>query len=164
MQQEAVPDRGIALELLHVDRGEQLDGVALDAMGVRARMRVLRLERGRKRGDRLEIRVLKELALAALDLEQMAQVARVQEHLLVRGARPLHASRGGTAAAGQPFDDREQVERAERLPDERLGAGALRAPRLLGVGAGEQHDRNQLRLLVALQPRAELGSAHAGHA
>ena len=67
------------------------------------------------------------------------QVARVQQELLVVAvldrARQLRPGRG-VSALHEPLDDREQLERAERLADERLGAGALRLPRLVDVGAG----------------------------
>ena len=45
--------------------------------------RVLRLERAGKRGDSLDVGLLHEGALTALDLEDVAQVARVQDQLLI---------------------------------------------------------------------------------
>ena len=80
--------------------------------------------------DGLLVRLLEQLALPALDLDQVAEVARVQQQLLL--ARPRAWPRGtGTPLkpAREPLDDREQLERAERLQHERVGAAASRPRR-----------------------------------
>ncbi len=134
-------------------------------MRVRVRPHVPRLECDRERRDRLEIRVLEQCPLAALDLEQMLQVARVEQDFLLRRARLARATgRNAVASTRKGLDGREQVERAERLPHERLGAALLGTPRLLVVGAGQEHDRDLLRAVGALQARGQLRAAHAGHA
>jgi hypothetical protein len=66
-------------------------------------------------------------------------------------------------SSGKPFDGREEIQRAERLAHERVGATTLDAAHLLFVGTGEQHDGDLLRPLGGLQAHAELGAAHAGH-
>ena len=99
----------------------------------------------------------------ALDVEHVPKVARIEHELLVgrlRAARPARHRR----PPGDALHDGEQVERAERLVDERSRTRALRAPRLLRIGAGQEHDRDVLRPLLRLQPLAELGAAHPGHA
>ena len=102
------------------------------------RSHVPRLERRRKRRHRLEVRVLEKRSLAALDLEQVLEVAGIEQHLFLGGAG-LAGPPGGNAllSPGKPFDDREQVEWAERLAHERLGAAALRASRFFVVSTGE---------------------------
>src|SRR6266536_1936423 len=101
--------------------------VALYALRVRAGARVLRLQRARERRDRLEIRALQELALAALDLEPVPQVSRVEQQVLVRAPSVLlrGPERNAQPAARQSFRDGKQLERAERLAHDRIGAGLL---------------------------------------
>ena len=130
VEQEAVLDARI-VEERRLDRLRQLDRVALDALRVRGGAEVLRLERAGERGHRLAVGPLQELPAAALDLEQAAQVVRVQQQLLVRLRRRAGAERPLVEPAGELLDDAEQLERAERLAQERVGA---RLPgRLLGL-------------------------------
>src|SRR5262249_61149909 len=98
------------------------DRIALHPLGVRPRPRVLRLERGGERGDGLVIGTLDQVTLAALDLEQMPEVARVEQELLLRLALLRRSERNPVQAAREPFHDRQQLERAERLAQERIGA------------------------------------------
>jgi len=101
--------------------------------------------------------------LRTLQLEHVAEVARIeQELLLVRtGAPRLDRHR---RAPEQSLDDRKQLERAERLPDEGRRACLLRRARFVCVRAREEHDRNVARALRCLQPTTELGASDAGHA
>ena len=102
---------------------------------------------------RLLVGVLEEDALPALDLEQVAEVARVEEELLPlvhRGSSPRAG--GGTAARppGEALDDVEELERAERLPREARRRRAAACDRGVAVARGrEQDDRDARRLLVA---------------
>src|SRR6478735_6920440 len=88
---------------------------------------VLRLERAREGRHRLQVGTLQQLALPALDLEQVAQVARVEEQLFLGPCRPLlrRTERDAVEAAGETLGDGEQLERAEGLPDERIRSDAL---------------------------------------
>jgi hypothetical protein len=94
----------------------------------------------------------------------VAEVLRVQEELLLRVVRPPRAKRNAVLLACEPLDGREQLERAERLADERVGAHLVR--RLLGaaVGAGEQHDAETVVRVVGAQLAAEVEAASPGHA
>jgi len=78
----------------------------------------------------------------------------------------LRGPRAGTTSlsAGKSFDDRQQIERAERLAHERVGTAAFRAPRLLVVRARQEDDRDLPRPGGTLQPHTQLRAAHAGHA
>ena len=99
-------------------------------------------------GHGLEIGILQERPLAALDLEQMLEIARVQEQLLLgdrslaRGARHRRptASRSTTASRSSGLNG---------LRTSAVGAGAFRAPRLLLVGARQEDDRDLLRPRLA---------------
>ena len=64
--------------------------------------------------------------------------------------------------AGQLLDDLEQLERAERLADERVGTcgTALFVARV--GGAGEQHDRYLGRGRLSPQTAAERDAVHVG--
>src|SRR5919204_5250587 len=104
--------------------------------------RVLRLQRGRERGHGLVVRALQEMPLPALDLEQVAQVARVEEQLLLRLALARGAERDPVEAAGEALDDREQLERAERLPEKCLGADLESRVGRAAVRTAENDDRN----------------------
>src|SRR5581483_7205680 len=84
--------------------------------------------------------------LAALELEQAAQVAG--EELRLAGARGrLRASRPARRlAARELLDDVDQLERAERLAQERVGACSSGVARRLASGQHE-HGQRRLRLL-----------------
>src|SRR5438067_9190336 len=110
---------------------------------MRARPGVFRLERARERGDGLSVGALEQNALAPLELEQVAQVTGVEQNLLVR-LPPLRCpERDAVETPGQALDDRKQLERAERLQQERVGPG-FHALGLGALGAGEQDNRNPL--------------------
>ena len=144
VEQEPVLDARVHQELW-LDRLRELDRVALYSLRVEAGAEVLGLERARERGDGLPVRPLQELLPAALDLEQAAQVVRVQQQLLVPGRGSRGPERPLVEAAGEALDDREQLERAERLAQERIRARAPR--RLLGLlaGSGQEDDADPAR-------------------
>src|SRR5436853_3447557 len=129
---------------------------------MRARTGVLRFKRGRKCGNRLVVRALQQVALTSLDLEQMPQVARVQEQLLLRLAFLRGAERDPVEAAGEALDDGEQLERAERLPEERVSAGGNGFVRGAAVRTAEDDDRDALRVPRALQMPAKRKAVDAG--
>ncbi len=62
-----------------------------------------------------------------------------------------------------PLNDRQELERAERLAHERGGARALRVPRLFRLRPGQQDDRDVARRVVGLEPAAQLDAVHLGH-
>ena len=163
VQQEPVLGRRIVREL-GVHRARELERVALHALRVRAGARVLRLQGAGERGDGLPVGLLNERALRALDLQQVAQVARVQEQLLPFAADLLRrAERNAVETSREPLDHGEQLERAEGLRHERLGAGGVRGDARATLGTGEQDDGDATRLDVRLQLTAELEPVHAGH-
>ena len=103
VEQEAVLDARVVQQLGRAHRRE-LDRVALHALRVRARARVLRLERARERGDGVVVGGVEQRALLALDLEQVAKVARVEEQLLLgshAARRPARARRSGHRRAAR---------------------------------------------------------------
>ena len=161
VEQEAVLHARI-VEQRRLDRLRQLDRVALDPLRVRRGAEILRLERAGERSHRLAVRPLQELPATALDLEQTAQIVRVQQQLLVRFRRHAGAERAVVEPAGEVLDDVQQLERAERLAEEHI---RTRLPgRLLGhpVGAGEQDDPDPARRGIFLQPPAERDAVFAG--
>ena len=92
----------------------------------------------------------------------MAKVARVEQELVPVLDRALTSRRRrhGVEAARQPLDDVEELERAERLAQVRVGAGVALDGRV-AHRAREQDDGNVRCARVRLQAPAELGSAHA---
>src|SRR5690349_13368445 len=115
---------------------------------------ILCLERLREGPDRLLVRLLQQVALAALELEQAPQVVRVEEQLLL-GPLVGHQREGALEqAAGELLDEAEQVERAEWLAQEGLGARARRLL-LVRVAAREDDHRDVARLGLALERTAE---------
>ena len=164
VQQEPVLGGRIVCEL-GVHRARELERVALHALRVRAGARVLRLQGAGERGDGLAVGLLQAATRwRALDLEQVAQVARVQEQLLPFAADLLRrAERNAVEASREPLDHGEQLERAEGLRHERLGAGGVRSDARATLGAGEEDDGDATRLAVRLQLTAELEPVHAGH-
>ena len=129
-------------------------------MGSRAR--VLGLERGRERRDRLVVGAFDQMALATLDLEQMPEIACVEEQLLLGLSLPLRAEGDSVQAARKPLDDREQLQRAEGLAEERIGAGFKGCFGRPAVGAAQDHDRDVFRRAVPLQLPAEGKAVHPG--
>ena len=120
------------------DPRRRRDGITLDSLRVRPRPRVLRLERARERRDGFLVGLLEEVSLSPLDLEQMSEVARVEQQLLTRVRASRRSVRHAVEPARQPLDDGEQLERAERLQEECVGAGApfLRGARPSRSGSG----------------------------
>src|SRR5436309_6774525 len=106
---------------------------------MRAGARGLRFQRTRERRHRLQVGALQKLTLPAFELEQVAKVAGVEEQLLPRAAAALlrGAERHAVQSPGQALGNGEQLERAKRLADERVGAGALRCCARAAAGAGE---------------------------
>src|SRR5207244_6693076 len=128
----------------------ELGGVAVNTLRMLGRTGVLRLERGRQGRHRLVIRVLEEPSVLPLELEQMPQVPRIEEQLLVRQALLTRAERRSVEASGEALDDGEELQRAEGLEHERVRAD-LACNSLVGeVRTGQQHDRNVASRLRAL--------------
>ena len=86
VEEEAVLHARV-VEQRRLDRFRQHDRVALHPLRMGRGAEVLRLERARECSHRLPVRPLQELLPAALDLEQPAQVVRIQQQLLVGRAR-----------------------------------------------------------------------------
>jgi hypothetical protein len=70
------------------------------------------------------------------------------------------SSRWRRSFAGQPLDDREELERAERLAQD--GVGARRAE-LRDVGARQEDHRDVSRLRIALEGGAVFDAVDARH-
>ena len=162
MEQEAVLHGRVAGDE-RIERPRELEGVALHPLRVLARAGVLGLERTCERRDGLAVGTLDQCALTALQLDQVAQVARVEQELLLVGAAPGAAKRQAHAAACEPLDDRQELERPERLQQQRVGA-RLAGVVLDVVEAREQDDADVLRRTLALQPTAELDPVDTGQA
>jgi len=90
----------------------------------------------------------------------VAKVARVQQQLLLRIGAARRPERHARKAARETLDDGEQLEGAEGLLDQRVGA---RAVQLREIRAGEKHDRDVPRLRIAPQRGAVLETVDAGH-
>jgi hypothetical protein len=160
VQQEAVLDARVVQQLGRAHACE-LDGVELHALRMGTRARVLRLERAGERGDCVVIRSVEQRPLLALDLEEMTEVARVQQELLLRVDASRRTERHAVHSAGEALDDRQQLERAEGLFDQCVGA---RAVKIRELGAGQEDDRNvpclrrtpkRSRVLEPVDPRHE---------
>jgi len=165
VQQEAVRGARVVCDR-HVAHGlRESARIALHALRMRARARVLRLERAGERGDGLHISALQQLALAALELEHVAQVARVQEQRLLRIARALarRTERHAVKTTREPLCDCEQLERAERLAHERVRTDALRFCACSAGRAGEEDDRDVARARIRFELSAELQPGRARH-
>src|SRR5438067_11203384 len=85
----------------------------------------------------------------------MPKVARVEQELLLRLALLRSPEGYSVEAAREPLDDRKQLQRAERLPQERVGAGLDRCVGGPALGAAQDDDRDVLCRAVALQLAAE---------
>ena len=117
----------------------------------------------RERRDRLAVRALEQAPLRALDLDQVTQVARVEDELLLAGLVGRAAHRRPHARAGESLDDAEQLERPERLQQQRVGAGG--AGDVLDVlHPRQQHDPDRVRVGGGLELPAEGEPVHPGHA
>ena len=164
VEEEAVLGARV-VDQVRADLAGQLERVALDALGVGPRARVLRLERARQRGDGLLVGVLQQRPLTPLDLKQVAEVARVEEELLLVSL-PLgrERRRHRLEAAGQALDDVEELEWAEGLPHVGVRGRRLAGEREVADRAREEDDGDALRHGVGLHAPAELEPAHPGHA
>ena len=147
-----------------VDRPRQLHRVALNALRMRPRSRVLRLEGARKCCDGLPVGLLEQEPLATLELEELPEVARVEKKLLVDRPVVDRTRRRRFDSAREPLDDRQECERAEGFPHERVGARLLARPLRAPVLPREEHDRDLARLRVLLHRSAESQAVHARHA
>ena len=136
VEQEPVLEAGVVEQLRAVDLRE-LEGVADDPLGVLAGADVLGLERACESGHGLLVGGLDQRPLDALDLEQPAQVLRVEEQLLVGPLVDHQAVRAFGQPAREPLDHLEEVERAEWLAHECFGAGDVLLAR---VCSGQEHD------------------------
>jgi hypothetical protein len=110
------------------------------------------------------VRLLEQAPLPTLELQQIAQVPRVEQELLAGPALPAGAERHGVDPDGEPLHDREQLQRAERLQEQRVRADLLRRRLVRLVGARQEHDRDVLRRTRSLQPRAERRAVETRHA
>src|SRR5438874_5199969 len=90
----------------------------------------------------------------------MPKVARVEQELLLRLALLRSPEGYSVEAAREPLDDRKQLQRAERLPQERVGAGLDRCVGGPALGAAQDDDRDLLCRAVALQLAAEGEAVH----
>ena len=115
-----------------------------------------------ERGDGLEVGVLEERALAALELDQVAEVSCVEEQLLLARLRlpGNHPRRHRPVPTGDPLDDGEQLERPERLQEERIGAAEV----VHVVATGQEHDPDVAGLGIGLQHPAEDDPVDPRHA
>ncbi len=109
-----------------------------------ARAEVSRLQGRREDRDGLRVGLDEELVLAATDLDQPVQVGGVDDV----GAPVQLAEAGPPDEWG---DECEQLERAERLAEERFGAGVARRATCF-VRAADRDDRDLLRLWRLTQP------------
>ena len=107
VEEEPVLDPLVAASQGGIDRGQQLERVTLHALRVRAGLHVLPLESGRERGNGLQVRRDEERTLLALEREQMAEVARVEQHFLHRLGGPRAGLRDVEPPPGQALDGRE---------------------------------------------------------
>ena len=153
MQQKAVLERRIGGKC-RVDHGRELEGVALDPLRVLAGTRILGAERGGERRDRFAVRALEQATLGALDLDQVPQVACVEDELLLVGARGGAAHGDTCARPRQALDDAEQLERAKRLRQQSIRAGG--SCNILDVlHPGQQHDPDVAPVRSGLELPAE---------
>ena len=90
--------------------------------------------------------------------------ARVEEQLLVGGRSAGGAEWDALHAPREALDHREELERAERLPQIRVGPHGLGGLLGLAVGAREEDDGDVGGRRVALQLSAERQPVDDGHA
>ena len=112
------------VEQARVDELRERQRVMLDALRVAARARILRLECVGKRRDRLPVGMLQQATLPAFDLDDPAQVARIDEQLL--GVAFAAGDDAFVRRLVEPVDQRQQRQWAERLPQNRPRARPLR--------------------------------------
>ena len=133
---------------------------------MRTRARVLRLERAGERRHGLEIGALQQLALTALHFQHVPQIARIEEELLAGPAGGVllpRSERNAEQSARKSFRNRKQLERAERLEHEGIGAGLLRRCAGSALRAGQEHDRDVASRRCRLQLGTELEAGCPGH-
>ena len=92
----------------------------------------------------------------------MAEVARIQNELLLAGATLRAPHRSAGDRAGEALDDAEQLERPERLQEQRVRAGGA-GHVLHVVHSGQQDDADRARVGALLQLAAEGEAVHARH-
>src|SRR5205807_3194935 len=137
VQEEAVLEAGI-VEERRVDRLRQGQGVLLDALCMAARVRILGLERLGERNDRLSVRMLEETPLSPLRLDKPTEIARIDEQLF--RVRLASSDDQLSGRLGQLVDQRDQLERTERLAENRVRAGRPRL-RIQEIGPRQQDHR-----------------------
>ncbi len=101
----------------------QGDRVALHPLRVCSRARVLCLERARERRHSLLVRLLDEEPLSPLDLEEVAEVAGVEDQLLAGVTLSGRTEGDAVEPARQALDDGEELEWAEGLDEVGVRAG-----------------------------------------
>ncbi len=126
------------------------------------RSRVLCLERVGEGGHRLAVRLLKETPLRALDLDDAAEIAGIDEQLLcITLAPPDHELARGLV---QGVDEPDQLERAEGLVQDRART-CLAGVRLGHLGPGQENHvglraRGPVRQLSAERESVQTGQRH----
>src|SRR3954469_20291268 len=108
MEKEAVLEAG-RLEEPRLELAGQLGRVADDALRVLGGAEVLCGEGAGERADRLLVGDLDQLPLAALELEEAAEVVGVQEQLLLGPLVGHQPERPLEEAAGELLDERQKI-------------------------------------------------------
>jgi hypothetical protein len=93
----------------------------------------------------------------------MAEIARVQQQLLLRIVDANRPEGDAVTRAGELLDDRQQLKRAEGLADCRVGSCLLPRRRRPTLGAAEHDHCDAIRRGVGLEVAAELEAVHTGH-
>ena len=101
--------------------------------------------------------------LGALELDDTAQVARIEQELRVVATvdRDL-GQRVRPQPAGETLDEAEQLERAERLREVGIGAGIRGVSRHQVDETRQEHDRDRGSTQVGLERAAEVEPGLAG--
>src|SRR5256714_6571029 len=102
------------------------------------------------------------MALAPRDLGEIPEGARVEQELFLGLSLLRRAERDSMQATRKALDDRERLQRAERLAEERIGAGFERCFGRSAVRAAQDDDWDVFRLPVALQLPGEGQPVHSG--
>ena len=137
MQEKPVLEARI-VEQARLDHLGERDRVVLDALRMQTRSRILCLECIGERGHGLPVGVLQQPPLGTLDLDDSTQVTGVNQELLGVAFAPRDEPLRRRLV--EPVDQRDQLQRTERLVEDRARAGLLRLRRRRGC-PGQQDDR-----------------------
>jgi hypothetical protein len=106
---------------------------------------------------------LEQTTLGALELDEVAQVARVENELLF-AERPLELRiRARLPRCPRGVRRHRAAQRAERLQEQGVRTGSA-GNVLHVVHAGQQNDADRIRVWALLQLATERETVHAGHA